>query len=106
RDAGIRVHVRSSFNTEPGTWLTEDAPAMDLVGLAHHSEGDVGTITIVGTAAKSRADDAFELLLGEGIDVRDGGQVDRQASLRVHVERIPDALRSLHEEFFETEMNR
>ncbi len=105
RQAGIKVHVRSSFNTEPGTWLTAEAPPLDLVGLAHGSRGDVGTITMVGSGAPGRTDDALQLLLDAGIDVRDGGKNERMTRMRVHVERIPDALRSLHERFFETEMN-
>lgn len=105
RAAGIRVHVRSSFTLDQGSWLTEDAPERDLVGLAHESEDDVGTITIVGRAAGALVDDIHRVLIEAGIDVRDGGKNDRMARVRVHSERIPDALRCLHQEFFETETN-
>lgn len=105
RDAGIRVHVRSSFNTDPGTWLTDEANPLDLVGLTYESDGDTGRITIVGTQASARADEALAALSEAGIDGRDDGRSDRMARVRVHTERIPEALRSLHQRFFETELN-
>lgn len=103
RDAGVKVHVRSSFNAEPGTWLTSEAPDRPLVGLADEKAGEVGMVTLVGTEAAASIDRAMKTLTDSGVDVRRGTPADRMARLRVHVERIPDALRSLHEEFFESE---
>jgi aspartate kinase len=103
RDSGIRVHVRSSFSNAPGTWLTDLAPQVDLVGLAHASGVDEGRISLVGTGAAEVATSALELMIASGIDARDGGSDDRMARFRVHVERIPEALRLLHQEFFESE---
>lgn len=103
RDANVRVHVRSSFSEEPGTWLTSDAPSRDLVGIAHGKSGEEGWVTLVGTAAPDRSARAVEVLITAGIDGRAGDRGERMARFRVHVERIPDALRSLHQEFFESE---
>lgn len=103
RDSGVEVHVRSSFNAEPGTWVRADAPDRPLVGLAHGKAGDEGRVTLVGSEAEENADRAVKALVNHGIDVRHGDPADRMARFRVHVERIPDALRSLHREFFESE---
>ena len=55
--------------------------------------------------AGAQVDDVHRVLIEAGIDVRDGGKNDHMARIRVHSERIPDALRCLHREFFETETN-
>jgi aspartate kinase len=103
RDAGVNVHVRSSFNDETGTLLSPEAPDRPLVGLAHGRSDDAGWVTLVGTDAESNAERALDALVGAGIDGRPGGIGERSARFRVHADRIPDALRSLHREFFETE---
>lgn len=103
RDASVKVHVRSSFNTEPGTWLTPEAPDMPLVGLAHGRSGEEGWVTLVGTEAQANADRALKTLVVGGIDGRSGGCDGRSARFRVHSERIPEGLRLLHREFFESE---
>lgn len=103
RDSDVRVHVRSSFGEEPGTWLTADAAGLDLVGIAHGKSGEEGWVTLVGKAAPGSSERAIEVLTAAGIDGRAGEAGERMARFRIHVERIPDALRSLHQEFFETE---
>jgi aspartate kinase len=103
RDARVKVHVRSSFNDEPGTWLIPETPDRPLVGLGHGEADDEGWVTLVGTEAKANTDRALKTLVDAGIDGRPGGADNRRARFRVHAERIPDALRSLHREFFEPE---
>lgn len=103
RDSLIRVHVRSSFSDEPGTWLVPDAPERDLVGIAQAKRGEEGVVTLVGRTAPKHRDHAMDVLLAAEIDGRPGDPEERMARFRVHVERIPDALRSLHREFFESE---
>jgi len=104
RDAGVSVHVRSSFSEEDGTWVTDDAPQREIVGIADETVNDEGRITLVGTAATARIPELLETLNAEGIDGRRGDSGDRMARVRVHVERIPDALRSIHKELFESEV--
>ena len=101
RIAGVSVHVRSSFSDEDGTWVTSDAPQRDIVGIADEIVNDEGRITIVGTSAKARVSGLLENLTDEGIDGRPGASGERMARIRVHVERISDALRSIHRELFE-----
>ncbi len=103
RDSAVEVHVRSSFTSDPGTWLTSDAPERPLVGLAHEKLGEEGLVTLVGSEASANAERALKSLTSSGIDGRRGDPAQRMARFRVHVERIPDALRSLHQEFFESE---
>lgn len=103
RDSGVRVHVRSSFSEEAGTWIVGDAPDRPLVGIAYGKDGEEGWVTLVGTEAKKSAERAVQVLTSTGIDGRPGETGERLARFRVHVERIPDALRSLHREFFEME---
>ncbi len=103
RDAGVAVHVRSSFSSEDGTWVTDDAPQRELVGIADETINDEGRITIVGTTATDKVPQLLDVLNAEGIDGRHGDSGDRMARVRVHVERIPDALRCIHRELFEKE---
>jgi aspartate kinase len=103
RDAGVRVHVRSSFSDQPGTWLTDEVGPMDLVGLAHETRADEGRVTLVGTHAEEKAERALALLRDVGIDARPGSSGVRMMQMRIHIERIPEALRLLHHEFFESE---
>lgn len=101
RNAGVSVHVRSSFSDEDGTWVTSDAPQRDVVGIADEIVDDEGRITIVGTSAKDKVSGLLENLTDEGIDGRPGTTGERMARVRVHVERISDALRSIHSGLFE-----
>jgi len=103
RDANVKVHVRSSFSDEPGTWLTPEAADRPLVGLGHGRANGECWVTLVGTEAEASAERALKTLVDGGIDGRPGGSGGRTARFRVHAERIPDALRSLHREFFESE---
>lgn len=101
-DSVVKVHVRSSFTSEDGTWMVPEAPERDLVGIAHSKNGDVGVVTLVGRTAGENREQALGALSESGIDGRLGATYERMAQFRVHVERIPDALRSLHGEFFES----
>ena len=106
RDAAVAVHVRSSFSDSDGTWVRSDAPERDVVGLAHESHGDEAWLTVVGTGSGERIAGLIEALTRQGIDGRPGETGLRMARIRVHVERITDALRSLHRELFELETSR
>lgn len=106
RDGNVRVHVRSSFLEDPGTWIAGDAPIREIVGITHESSGEEGLIAIVGTGAAGVADRAFGVLNAAGIDGRASDMGERMAQVRVHVERIPDALRLLHAELLESEDER
>lgn len=101
RDSGVRVHVRSSFTARTGTLVSIDAPKRDLVGIAHSKVNGEGRITLVGAAAPSRAELMVETLLAADIDGRHGQTGARMAGIRVHVDRIGDALRCLHAELFD-----
>jgi len=101
RDAGVAVHVRSSFSEEAGTWVSADAPQRDIVGIAEETVNDEGRITIVGRSAMSMTPTLLDTLTDLGIDGRPGETGERMARVRVHVERISDALRSIHRELFE-----
>lgn len=103
RDAGVSVHVRSSFSQEDGTVVSSDAPERDIVGIADETVDDEGRITIVGSAASVKIPSLLTTLTAQGIDGRLGASGDRMARVRVHTERIPDALRSIHRELFEQE---
>lgn len=103
RDAGVAVHVRSSFSLEDGTWVTDEAPEREFVGIADETISDEGRITVVGTAASARLDEILAVLKAEGIDGRRGEVGERMARVRVHVDRITDALSSIHRELFEKE---
>ena len=106
RDGSVRVHVRSSFLEDPGTWIAADARIREIVGITHESSDEEGRIAIVGTGAAGVADRAFGALNAAGIDGRVGDLGERIAQVRVHVERIPEALRLLHAELLEPEDER
>jgi aspartate kinase len=103
RDGGVRVNVRSSFLDDPGTWIAADAPIRAIVGITHESSGEEGRIAIVGTGAGDVAERAFGSLHAAGIDGRASDMSERAARVRVHVERIPEALRLLHAELLDSE---
>ena len=103
RDGGVRVHVRSSFLDDPGTWIAADAPVRAIVGITHESSGEEGRIAIVGTGAGDVAERALGALHAAGIDGRASDMSERAARVRVHVERIPEALRLLHAELLDSE---
>ncbi|MFB3050931.1 MAG: aspartate kinase, partial [Acidimicrobiia bacterium] len=103
RANGVRVHVRSSFSDEPGTWVVAETPGREVVGIATDSEGGAGVITIVGSRAArvtSRVEDA---LSDSGIASSVLSTGDRFARLEVPIERIDDAVRSSHYELFGSE---
>jgi len=101
RDAGVAVHVRSSFSQEDGTWVTPDAPHRKIVGIAAETVNDEGRITIVGPEASASLPRILNVLNVEGIDGRRGESGEQMARVRVHIERIPETLRSIHRELFE-----
>jgi len=103
RVKGVAVHVRSSFTHEPGTWLVEDAPNRDLVGMAHRAESETGVITVVGDAASQSMVMAESALRVSGISATIADSGDHFARIEVPVERIEDAVRSVHEQFFKVE---
>jgi len=103
RANGVRVHVRSSFTDEPGTWVVADTPGRDVVGIATDSEGGAGVITIVGSGAAQVATKVESALHEAGISSSVSGRGDRFARLEVPVERIDDAVRCAHDELFRSE---
>jgi aspartate kinase len=71
RNHGVRVHVRSSFTWAPGTWVTEEDPAMEqaiISGVTHDVSEAKLTIEQVpdrpGVAAN-----VFRSLAAEGVNV-------------------------------------
>ena len=71
RNHGVRVHVRSSFTWAPGTWVTEEDPAMEnaiISGVTHDTSEAKVTIEQVpdrpGIAAT-----VFRSLAEEGVNV-------------------------------------
>lgn len=103
KDTGVAVHVRSSFDHSSGTLVSAETGGFEIAGIANEVEGDEGRITVVGSLAGEKVDGLVESLVGAGIDGRHGEKSDRMARIRVHVERIGDAMRSIHRELFETE---
>jgi len=83
--------------------VTDEAPQREIVGITDETINDEGRITIVGKAAAERIPELLDVLNADGIDGRRGDTGNRMARIRVHVERIPDALRSIHRELFERE---
>ncbi len=100
---GVPVHVRSSFTSEQGTWLVENAPKRDVVGIAHGTENETGVITVVGDAASQTMVMAESALNVAGISATLTDKGDRFARVEVPAERIEDAVRSVHEELFRLE---
>lgn len=49
RNWGVKLHVRSSFTWEPGTWITEEDPAMEdaIVSAVTHEESEA-KVTVTG----------------------------------------------------------
>ena len=103
RANGVRVHVRSSFTDEPGTWVVADVPDREVVGIATDSEDGAGVITIVGSGAAQAAKRVTVALSDSGIASSVLGTGDRFARIEVPIERIDDAVRSTHEELFRSE---
>lgn len=103
RDAGVPVHVRSSFTDEPGTWIQPGVPARAFVGIADRVEDDHGVITVVGTDAHAAANDALVAMHEEGIKAAVISASDQSVSLSTDSEQIDDAVRFLHVRLFQME---
>jgi aspartate kinase len=103
RDAGVPVHVRSSFTDEPGTWVKPGVPARPFVGLANRIEDEHGAITVVGTEARTAANDAMVAMHEEGIKAAVISAGDQWVSLSTDPEQIDDAVRFLHARLFQME---
>ncbi len=69
RRFGIPIHVRSSFNDQPGTWVKETTMEQAIIsGIAHDtSEAKVTVIDVPDTPGV--AADLFELLADESVNV-------------------------------------
>ena len=103
RANGVRVHVRSSFTDETGTWVVAETPEGDMVGIATDSQGEAGVITIVGSGAAKATTKVENALSDSGIMSSVLGTGDRFARFEVPIERIDDAVRSTHDELFRSE---
>ena len=103
RANGVRVHVRSSFTDEAGTWVVAETPEKDMVGIATDSQGETGVITIVGSGAAKATTRVENALSDSGIMSSVLGTGDRFARFEVPIERIDDAVRSTHDELFRSE---
>lgn len=96
RDAGVPVHVRSSFTHEPGTWVKPGVPPRGFVGIAGRVDDDHGVITVVGTEAHAAANDAMVAMDEEGIKAALISAGDQSVSLSTDPEQTDAAVRFLH----------
>lgn len=103
RANGVRVHVRSSFNNNPGTWVVEETSGSEVVGIATDSEAGSSAITIVGSGAVRAAQRVESVLSESGITATVIATGDRFVRLEVPIERIDEAVRSTHDELFRRE---
>ena len=103
RETGVPVHVRSSFTSEPGTWMIADAPRIEVVGIAHAVEEGNGVVTLVGEAAPDAVVRAEKTLESAGIDATVAGTGNHIARLEVPAEQLEAAVRSIHNELFRLE---
>lgn len=103
RDHGVPVHVRSSFDSEEGTWVRPGVQSRPFVGIANRVEDDHGVVTVVGTEARQSATDDMVALHEKGIVTALIGSDDQSVSLSVEPEQIEDAVRLLHARLFHTE---
>jgi aspartate kinase len=103
RDAGVPVHVRSSFTDQPGTWVRPGVPARPFVGIANRLEEDHGVVTVVGTEARAAANEAMVAMHEEGIKAALVSAGDQSVSLSTDPEQIGRAVRFLHTRLFRME---
>lgn len=103
RDAGVAVHVRSSFTDEPGTWVRPEAPQRAFAGIANRVEEAHGVITVVGTDAHAAANDSMVGMQEYGINAALISANEQSVSLSTEPEQIGDAVRFLHARLFQME---
>jgi aspartate kinase len=104
RDHGVRVHVRSSFTDQPGTWLVASVPELPLVGIAHRLDGGRGVCTLVGMGAPQLGVEAVRVLDEAGVaaEITQGG--DRWARLEVSAQDLEKSVRKVHGALLEAEV--
>lgn len=106
QEHGVPVHVRSSFTTESGTWVVAPAPKIPMVGIAHRIDGESGTITLVGTAARRFDPDPTRLLADAGIISVMTEHDDHSVRVELAGGDVEKAVRFLHAAIFEKEVAR
>ncbi|HVF76124.1 MAG TPA: aspartate kinase [Acidimicrobiales bacterium] len=71
RNHGVPMHVRSSFTWEPGTWVTEEDPAMEqpIISAVTHDTSEA-KVTVAGVPDKPGiAAQLFRLLADQNVNV-------------------------------------
>ena len=106
REHRVRVHVRSSFTDEEGSWVRPESAALPFVGLAHKDESDRGLVTVVGTEAPSVGYEHVEALRVAGIDAHLSGTDEGSATYSMPSEQTGDAMRFLHTRLFQLEASK
>lgn len=91
----VRVHVRSSFTSEPGTMVDSQADPRDVAGLAIRNDGGGGVVSVVGSDVRVAADASVKALQSAGIETTADVGVEI-ASFRVSAELVDDVMRLLH----------
>ncbi|MDX1449103.1 MAG: aspartate kinase [Acidimicrobiia bacterium] len=102
-DSGVPVHVRSSFTEQTGTWVDGETDPLPFAGLAHRAEGGQGLVTLVGTEARSSANDLAVALGEAGIVAAPVSASDQSVSMTCAVEQTEAMIRFLHGRLFEEE---
>ena len=95
-DAGVPVHVRSSFATDGGTWVTATAAPHRLVGIAHVVATSTGEVSLVGVGAGELVDAAVSSLESSSIPVLSTATDGLRSTLTIPAEQVPEAVRVLH----------
>lgn len=101
--SGVPVHVRSSFTEAPGTWVDGVKDPLPFAGLAHKVQDAQGLVTIVGTGARSSANDLAVALGEAGVVAAPVSASDQSVSMTCAAEQIEPMLRFLHGRLFEQE---
>src|SRR5207253_878195 len=110
RRHGVRLHVRSSFSDEPGTWVIEEAERVEQAlisgvagGAAGHAVDDrIAKISLVGAGMKSNPSvvaDMFEALAAEDINIEMISTSTIRISCVVRAEDADRAVRAVHDRF-------
>ena len=103
---GVPVHVRSSFTTDPGTWVVASAPDVSMAGIAHRGNGESGVITVVGQGVSDFDPGLQGLLAAAGIVAEVTDHDDRSLRVALDAGDVEEAVRLLHAAIFEKEVAR
>jgi len=97
----VPVHIRSSFSTSDGTWVTDSAPELDYAGITARRGPDSGVVTIIGARAREAATDLMSMLDEAGLTTDLIEVTPLGVEMFVEIEEVDEAVRLIHGRLFE-----